>query len=82
MQKETQTYTFGASSYDELLDVVATCAGLGGVKPIHPSSLYRLIRAKKFDAPIKIGPKTNRWRKSWVEEFIALRTNDRGERAA
>jgi predicted DNA-binding transcriptional regulator AlpA len=46
---------------DALLDDDAACRFLGGTKPIHPTTLYRGVKAGRFSPPIKIGPQTNRW---------------------
>ncbi len=37
--------------------------------PIHRSTLWRGIRQKRYPAPIKVGPGTNRW---LVDELLAL----------
>jgi len=56
---------------DDLLDVEATCAFLGGNKPIHFSTLYKGIRAGRFPRPIKIGPATSRWRGRDLRDCVA-----------
>jgi predicted DNA-binding transcriptional regulator AlpA len=51
----------------DLLDRRATCAFFGG---IHPASLYRSIRAKRFPQPVKVGA-LSRWLKSECESALA-----------
>ena len=52
----------GETSDRDLLDARAVCALFGGTQPIHQSTLYRGIRAGRYPEPLKIGPKTNRWK--------------------
>ena len=49
---------------DELLDIKAACAMVGGTKPICPSTYYRGVKAGIYPAPDKVGPNTARVRKS------------------
>ena len=69
MQAESpkSTETAGVAGTIELLDLAATCARLGG---IHPATLYRGIKAKRYPAPLKIGPKTNRWNSAELDAVI------------
>ena len=67
------------TSPPELMDVDVTCAFFGGSRPIHPSTLYRGIRAGRYPAPVKLGPNIRRWRRTKCEE--ALRTLMNGEAA-
>ena len=39
--------------------------------------LHRLIRAKKFPAPLKLGPATNGWLESEVDAWITARAGER-----
>jgi len=43
---------------DELLDLKEVCAFFGG---LDPSTIYRGITAKRYPAPIKVGPNASRW---------------------
>lgn len=56
---------------NQLLDLRQVCAFWGGTKPIHPSSLYRGIRAKRYPAPIKVSPGASRWLQSECEAALA-----------
>ena len=47
---------------DDLLDKNEVCQMLGG---IHPSTLWRMVRAGKWPKPIKINTQIRRW--SWYE---------------
>jgi predicted DNA-binding transcriptional regulator AlpA len=51
----------------ELLDRTAACEFFGG---LHPSSLYRGIRAERFPKPVKIGA-LSRWLRSECEAALA-----------
>jgi predicted DNA-binding transcriptional regulator AlpA len=51
----------------ELLDRKAACEFFGG---LHPSSLYRGIRARRFPKPVKIGA-LSRWLRSECETALA-----------
>ena len=42
-----------------LMDCVETCRFFGGNKPIHPATLYRGIKTRRYPPPIKSGG--NRW---------------------
>ncbi len=61
----------GETSDRGLLDARAVCALFGGTQPIHQSTLYRGIRAGRFPKPLKIGPKTNRWKACECAEVMA-----------
>lgn len=64
----TQREAEHASQPDDLLDCRAACAFFGGAKkPLHPATLYRGIAAKRYPAPIKVGPNTSRWLHSECE---------------
>jgi hypothetical protein len=45
----------------EMMTQAATCAFFGGDKPLHPSTLYRGIKAGRYPKPVHIGPNTARW---------------------
>jgi len=55
---------------DERLDLKETCRFFGGTKPLHPATLYRGILAKRYPAPIKVGPNTSRWLRSECEAAL------------
>jgi predicted DNA-binding transcriptional regulator AlpA len=56
---------------DELLDSKETCRFFGGnYRPLHPSTLYRGIAAKRYPAPIKVGPNASRWLRSECETAL------------
>jgi predicted DNA-binding transcriptional regulator AlpA len=44
-----------------LLDRKAVERFFGGVKPLHPSTVYRHIKAGRIPAPIKISAGCSRW---------------------
>jgi predicted DNA-binding transcriptional regulator AlpA len=56
---------------DDLLDLRATCALIGGSRPINAATLYRNIRAGRYPAPIKVGPNTSRWLRIEVEAALS-----------
>ncbi len=59
-----------ASQPTDLLDLRATCAFIGGNRPINPATLYRGIRAGRYPAPIKVGPNASRWLRSECETAL------------
>ncbi|WP_298870932.1 hypothetical protein [uncultured Bradyrhizobium sp.] len=56
---------------EDLLDLKATCAFFGGTKPFHPSTLYRGIAAKRYPAPVRVGPNASRWLRAECEAALA-----------
>jgi predicted DNA-binding transcriptional regulator AlpA len=54
----------------QLLDRKATCALLGGSRPIQPATLYRGIEAGRFPKPINVGPNIVRWLRSECEAAL------------
>jgi predicted DNA-binding transcriptional regulator AlpA len=56
---------------DDLLDLRATCALIGGSRPINPATLYRNIRKGIYPAPLKIGPNASRWLRAEIEAVLA-----------
>ena len=65
---------------DEMMTLGATCAFFGGDKPLNPSTLYRGIKAKRYPAPVRVGPNSSRWLRSEChtarEKLIAARDGD------
>jgi len=57
----------------ELLDKREVCRLLGGSKPLHPSTIWRLVRSGKLAPPIKVSAQIRRWQRSAVEAFLAER---------
>ena len=58
---------------NEHLDTPAACALLGGNRPVHPSTLWRWIKAGRISPPVKIGPNTIRFRRTQlVADLSAL----------
>lgn len=56
----------------ELFDRHACCTLIGGeARPVHPATLYRLIRAGKWPAPVRIGGLA-RWRSDQCEAARAV----------
>jgi prophage regulatory protein len=41
--------------------------------------LHRLVKAKKFPAPVKLGPATNAWFDDEVDAFIETRDRERND---
>lgn len=42
-------------------------------------SIYRLMRAKRFPEPIRIGPRAVRWRSADIQEWIDARPRATGD---
>jgi predicted DNA-binding transcriptional regulator AlpA len=51
----------------QLLNRVETCRFFGN---IHPSTLWRGIRAGRYPAPIRIGPQLRRWSRADCETAL------------
>lgn len=49
--------------------------------PFSDATLYRMIKAKTFPAPIKIGIRTNAWIDQELDKWEADRVVERGEAA-
>ena len=59
------------SALSDLVDEPAACKVLGGENsPIHRSTLWRGVNAGRYPKPIKVGPGTNRWRKSELDAVL------------
>jgi len=63
----------------QLLDVKQLAAALG----MHPRSIWRLAAQAEaglgsFPKPLRIGPKTIRWRMSDVQAYLAALAGERG----
>jgi predicted DNA-binding transcriptional regulator AlpA len=68
-------------SDDELLDQEAACKFIGGSRPIHPTSLWRGVKAGRFSKPIKIGVQAVRWRRSELAADIERMAAERNTAA-
>jgi predicted DNA-binding transcriptional regulator AlpA len=42
-------------------DIREVARFFGGTKPLHPATVFRLLKRGVIPAPIKIGPQTSRW---------------------
>jgi predicted DNA-binding transcriptional regulator AlpA len=73
----TQQREAATSREDELLDLKEVCVFFGG---IDPSTIYRGITAKRYPAPIKVGPNTSRWFRSECEAALQAMIARRAER--
>ena len=62
----------------DLVDEKTACELLGGNRPISKTTLWRGTKSAKYPAPIKIGPKSNRWIRTeltaYIEKMAASRT--------
>jgi predicted DNA-binding transcriptional regulator AlpA len=54
----------------ELLDKGEVCRYFGGSRPLHPATLYRLIKAGRIPSPIHIGA-SSRWLRQECEKALA-----------
>ena len=66
----------------DLMPTTETCGFFGGLKPIHPSTLWRGIKAGRYPPPIKIGPNANRWLRQECTVALAALIAQRDARAA
>jgi predicted DNA-binding transcriptional regulator AlpA len=67
---------------DELLDVHAACAFIGGSRPINPATLWRGTKSGRYSKPIKIGSQAVRWRRSELQADIDRMIAERDGQAA
>lgn len=51
----------------DLIDIREVCRLVGGSRPVHPSTVYRLIQARKLPKPNK---KLRRWLRAPVVDAI------------
>ena len=61
----------------QLMDCHAVCMFFGGdQKPLHPSTIYRLIARKVIPPPIKVGA-SSRWLRRECEAALSAMATDR-----
>ena len=53
----------------ELLDIKGLCHRLGGNRPVHPSTVYRMVQSGVLPKPLKIGC-SSRWRADEIDEVV------------
>jgi predicted DNA-binding transcriptional regulator AlpA len=58
----------GEAMPSDLLDLKAVCAFFGG---LDASTIYRGIAAKRYPAPIHVGPNTSRWLRAECEAALS-----------
>ncbi|MFZ5675871.1 MAG: helix-turn-helix transcriptional regulator [Pseudomonadota bacterium] len=64
--------------HSDLVDELTACKILGGEStPIHRSTLWRGINARRYPAPVKVGPGTNRWIASELTAFLEKAASER-----
>ena len=62
----------------DLVDIEAACRIIGGTEtPIHPSTLWRLVKAGDLPKPIHLAAQIRRWRRSELEAFLEARISSR-----
>lgn len=49
--------------------------GHSGILPISPATLWRLVKAKKFPQPFKLGARVTVWDAAEVEAFLQQQRN-------
>ena len=74
------TQTLAASADVQLLDV----REVAGLLRMHPRSVWRLAAQAEtglcnFPKPLRIGPKTIRWRLSDIQAYLAALAGERGQ---
>lgn len=58
-----------------------TCDQVQKIVPLTTSTIYRLVRAGKFPAPIKIGGRNVRWLRNEVLQYLESCPRATGEQA-
>jgi predicted DNA-binding transcriptional regulator AlpA len=61
----------------ELLDLQACRGIVGGTKPVHAATIYRLIAAGRLPAPVKMGGSA-RWKKRPFVDAVRAMIEGRG----
>jgi predicted DNA-binding transcriptional regulator AlpA len=61
---------------DELLDIDEVCAFFGGIRPLHPATIYRGLGVR-YPHPVKVGPNSNRSLKSECQAALAAMAAER-----
>jgi predicted DNA-binding transcriptional regulator AlpA len=61
-----------ASQTNDLLDLSAVRHAVGGTRPLHSATIYRLIKRGLLPAPIHVGPNTSRWLRSEIEAALQV----------
>ena len=56
-----------------------TCKQVEEIVQLTQSTVYRLVRAGKFPAPIKIGGRNVRWLRSEIMDYLKSRPRATGE---
>jgi predicted DNA-binding transcriptional regulator AlpA len=64
----------------ELLDAKAVADFFGGTKRLHPSTIYRHIKAGRIPAPIKISAGCSRWSLAECEAALQAMVEGRAVR--
>jgi predicted DNA-binding transcriptional regulator AlpA len=65
---------------NDLLDLKAACALIGGSRPINPATLYRNIRKGIYPSPIKSTPGSSRWLRIEIEAALSRMIEGRAAR--
>ena len=68
-------------SSEELLDEQAACRFLGGSRPIHPTTLWRGIKAGRYSKPFKVSAQLVRWFRSELAADVERMAAERGNTA-
>lgn len=55
----------------DFLDIKACCALVGGTRPVHQSTIYRLINRRLWPKPVRVTPGSSRWLASECREALA-----------
>jgi predicted DNA-binding transcriptional regulator AlpA len=61
----------------DFLDIKTVCQLVGGSRPTHPSTIYRLVRRGAWPKPIHVTPGSSRWLASECEAALAKLTEAR-----
>jgi hypothetical protein len=63
----------------EWLDISATCALIGGTRPINPSTYYRGVKAGRYSAPEQRGANVKRVNRKKLEADLRRLSNSEPE---
>lgn len=55
---------------DDFLHIKAVCQMIGGTRPTHPSTIYRLVAKGLWPKPVHVTPGSSRWLASECESAL------------
>ena len=74
LESDVQAYSHGSEATGPIPEVVfMRLPEVKAVTGLSKTSIYELIRARSFPAPVRLGPRAVAWVKSEIREWAAVR---------